>query len=167
MIRSKIDKLQETRLHIRFKLECALSTKRGTKEARNESYNILQNAIHTGVCQACGDALHIATSQNPYNYRRFEGYCSSCQARFSRMLNFKSKIKRELPKSLALQRFITDYKQTDHLPYSLRGAAPREDILKYAEDLLVVTKDIEKEMHEALAWRREHVNLMEDANEDM
>lgn len=149
MIRSKIERLQEIRVVACLALEHGLGTQRGTKEARAESKQLLTAALETNTCQACGGPLLLPNRGTGY-------YCRYCQARFDRMLNFKSKIKREMPKNKALEGFIKDYKATTHLPYSLRGTASREDIIQYAEDLLVANKDIEKQMQEAISWRTIH-----------
>lgn len=128
MIRNKLEALQEKRVDARNALEWSLSTDRGSKEARAEAKRIADAGKSSNTCQACNGPLLAHT--------RLDGYCRYCRARFDRMLTFKSKLKREMPKTTALQRFIEDYKASQHLPYALRGAASRETIIGYAEALL-------------------------------
>ena len=157
MIRSKFDSMQEKRGRIRGRLERALATKRGTAEARAEAQKLQHAALQTNTCQACGGPLLAHPRQSTY--------CRSCQARIDRMHNFKSKLKREMPKSRALQRFIEDYTAIAHLPYSLRGVEPKEDIIKYASGLLRATLELEEQLKDALAWRGEHANLTDSDTE--
>lgn len=126
-----IEQLQETRNNLRIALEHSLSTERGTAQARDEARRVLSKSLETCRCQSCNKPM----AQHP----KMNGYCRTCNARFDRMLNFKSKIKREMPRERALRSFIEDYNASENLPYSLRGCTDKAHILQYATDLLMAT----------------------------
>lgn len=156
MIRSKIERLQEARMNARLSLELGLATKRGSKIARAESKALLEAALKTNTCQACNGPL-LLPARVTTGY-----YCRSCQARFDRMLNFKSKLSRGIPMNRALERFIADYSATEHLPYPLRGVASRQNIIRHATELLELNKEIDKQLRDAIAWRNSHAGLQEE-----
>lgn len=137
------EQLQELRNNSRITLEHALSTSRGTAEARDEAKRVLHKSLETCTCQSCSKPLTLHPKMN--------GYCRTCNARFDRMLNFKSKIKRAPPKETALRRFIEDYISSENIPYSLRGQASKELIIQYATDLLNATVAINKYIKEAVS----------------
>lgn len=157
VICSKLDTMLNARVTARLALEAGLSTKRGTRASRSEAKRIVNEALATNICQACGGPLLA--------HAKTDGYCRTCRARFDRMLNFKSKLKKGAPKNKALQRFIEDYRMSTHLPYSLRGAAPRELILQYAEDLIRINNAIDAKMRESVAWGKEAAAAIDEGDD--
>lgn len=157
MIRSKIDALKEERLAACNKLEAALATKRGSKEARDEAHDRRRRAAETGVCCSCG-AIIIDKSDPAYANSRLvteTGNCSSCDAAIKRMLVFKSKLNIAWPSEKLLRRFIDDYQSVPNLPYALRGNVQRDDILMYAEELLHIVMKLNAEVKRTEARNRE------------
>lgn len=154
MVRSKLDAMLNARVTVRLALEAGLATKRGTSASRSEAKRIVKEALATDTCQACGGPLLA--------HAKTDGYCRTCRARFDRMLNFKSRLKKSAPKNKALRRFIEDYRMSTHLPYSLRGEAPRELILQYAEDLLNLNLAIDAKMQESITWNREAATAIDE-----
>lgn len=138
----KLEQLQEIRTSARLQLEHALHTNRGTTEAREEAKRVLQQSLESCRCQSCGSSLTLHPKMN--------GYCRTCNARFDRLLNFKSKIKREAPREKALRSFINDYASSEVLPYALRGNAPKAQIIQYATDLLNAIVEINNYIKETL-----------------
>lgn len=139
MIRSKIDALKEARHKACNSFEGALATQRGNSEARVDAMMRRKQAKETGLCSCCGANPPVGES----------GMCSSCDAAVKRMLNFKSKLNSDWPKEKALKRFIDDYSHMPNPPYSLKGSAPREIILLYAEELLEATIALDAEIKKA------------------
>ena len=134
MICSKIDTLKAERLKACNALEAALATSRGTSEARTEATLRRQKASATKTCGGCDRyEAHVGS----------EGYCSSCSAAIKRMLTFKSSLAVDWPKEKRLRRFIEDYQMIPNLPYSLRGAAPREEVVRRAKHLLDVVIELD------------------------
>lgn len=156
MIRSKIDALKESRLVACTKLEKALATQRGSKEARDEAHERRRQAAKSGKCCSCGAI--ILDKSDPANANATliteTGSCSRCNAATKRMLVFKSKLSVDWPKEKLLRSFINDYQSMPNPPFSLRGNVPREQILEYAEELLFITVQLDTEVKLVAARNR-------------
>ena len=129
MIISKIDSVRQQKIEAHAELCRLLSTKRGCKKARIEATLRQEKANSTGVCPGCGGPL--------LNNPKLNGWCRTCDARLSRMMLYKSRIRLyECVGIRMTERFVEDYGAMQNIPYALHGDAAPEQVLSTANRYL-------------------------------
>jgi hypothetical protein len=129
MIISKFESAKRQVIDAHAELCRLLSTTRGCKKARIEALHRRETANATGICPGCGGPL--------LNKPNLNGWCRACNSRLSRMMVYKSKIRRHEPVGIkATERFVEDYAAMKTLPYALRGDAGSDKVLEAATKYL-------------------------------
>lgn len=129
MIISKKESARRQKINAHTELCRLLSTTRGCKKARVEALHRQETASATGICPGCGGPL--------LNNPKLDGWCRTCSSRLSRMITYKSRIRRHEPVGIkATARFVEDYAAMKSLPYALRGDAGSDKVLEAATKYL-------------------------------